>query len=182
MNVDSGGKCLLHGGIIRQVCQHAQLNLRVIRGEDQAVLIMRDKGFAQFAAHFVSNRNILQIRFGGGQSACHRQRLLKVGMDSAVFIDCIAQSLDIGRVQFGNLPVIHDLFNDGVFVDQSVQDRLIGGIPGFCFLAVRQIQLFKQNHAQLLGGRDIEFFSGSLIDLRLNPGDFPLHFPAGLIQ
>ena len=51
--------------------------------------------------------------------------------------------------------------------DQLLQHLGIGGIAALGFLFGGQLQLAKQNIAQLLGGIDIEFAAGQLIDLLL---------------
>ena len=51
--------------------------------------------------------------------------------------------------------------------DQLLQHLGIGGIAALGFLFGGQLQLAKQNISQLLGGIDIEFAAGQLIDLLL---------------
>ena len=45
-------------------------------------------------------------------------------------------------------------------------------VAGLCLLRMRHPQLFKQDHAQLLGGIDIEFLAREIIDFF-----FQLHDP-----
>ena len=51
--------------------------------------------------------------------------------------------------------------------DQLLQHLGIGGIAALGFLFGGQLQLAKKNISQLLGGIDIEFAAGQLIDLLL---------------
>ena len=67
---------------------------------------------------------------------------------------CIRDS--VGAFQLGVLSVAQHIRHDGRIVPQLFQHVGIGGPAGLGLFPVGQAQLFKQDHAQLLGGVDVE--------------------------
>ncbi|KAJ4501999.1 hypothetical protein HRR73_009600, partial [Exophiala dermatitidis] len=57
--------------------QHAQLDLAVVRGKDQPVLLAWDKGLTDLTTLFQTNRDILQVRVSARQTTRLGQRLIE---------------------------------------------------------------------------------------------------------
>ena len=95
MEVLAGAERLLHARIIRNVRQHAQLDLTVVR-VDQHPAGARDEHAANFAAQLRAHRDILQIRVRGGKAARRRDRVLERRADAAVRPDDLLQAIGIG--------------------------------------------------------------------------------------
>src|SRR5690606_6648584 len=79
VNVDAVGEGLLQLRNIRDMCEQAQLNLRIVGG-DQTVALLRNKRLADTAALLRPDRNVLQVRVIGGETTrctC-RQRVRRV--------------------------------------------------------------------------------------------------------
>ena len=149
----------------------AQLDLTVI-GIEQCAALRRDEELAHFAPERCAHGDILEIRFRRGDSAGTRFGLPVAGVDSVIRRNGLEQSLDIGRVQLCQLPVLQHKIDDRVLVAQSLEHFCIGRPACFCFLAGGQSQILKQHNTELLRRKDIEFFACLFIDALFERTDF----------
>src|SRR4051812_27693360 len=82
MDVATGLESLHKSRIPREVCKQAQLDLRIIRGQQQPTLT-RNESPPDIPAQFSPNRNVLQIGVTGGEPARTSYRLIERGVQSA---------------------------------------------------------------------------------------------------
>ena len=150
---------LAHGVVTGDMRQHPQLDLAVVRVHQHAAGLGNEH-FPDLRAQIRANRDILEVRLGGGQTSRGRYQILEGGVDPPVLPDLLHQAVGVGGFQLGQHPVIHDGRNDGVLVFQFFQNLRIGGIAGFRLFHRRKPQFFKQQLSQLAGGIDVELPAG----------------------
>lgn len=76
-------KRLNHIPVVRNMCEHTQLNLGIV-GIHKHPTFPCDKKAAQFAAKVGAHRDILQIRLSRADTAGTRFSLVKIRMDASV--------------------------------------------------------------------------------------------------
>ena len=144
MDILSRAECFNHMLILRDMRQHTQLDLRIVRVDQHMVVIRRNEHAAQFAPQLGTHRDILQIRVGRRQAAGRRDRLLEMRVDAAILrADDLEQSLDIGAFELAQLPVFQNARHDRVIVCNALEHLDIGRVPGFCLFRRGQMQFFK---------------------------------------
>src|SRR5258707_5925037 len=79
MDVITAAKSFHQQSVFRKVRQQAQLNLRIVGGE-QHVAWLRDNRRANFTAQLGANRNILQVGVDGGKPPGGGPRLVDNGV------------------------------------------------------------------------------------------------------
>ena len=72
--------------VARQVREHAQLDLRVVGG-DQHVPAVGDERAPDLPAELGANRNVLQVGIAAAQPAGRRDRLVEAGVHAPGFAD-----------------------------------------------------------------------------------------------
>ena len=110
VNVDAIVEGLAQARNVGDVGEQAQFDLRVVSRE-QDIARGGDEGFADLAAFFGADRDVLQVGIGGGEAAGLRacQRVRRVHA-AGVLVDRLAQRLGVGRAQLGqHAPVEHHL-------------------------------------------------------------------------
>ena len=144
MDVHPVAESLLHGFVVRNVGQHPQFDLAVIRVH-QHTARFRHKHFSYFRTHIGTNRDVLQIRLCGGQapSGCHQ--ILEGGVYTPVTADFFQQTVSVGGFQLGQHPVIHNRRDNRVFVLQLFQNFRIGRVTLLGFPGRRQAQPVEKN-------------------------------------
>ena len=150
VDIHAGGKRLLHVLILRDMRQHTQLNLAVV-GVDKHAAVLRHEHFSNFAPQFGTNRNILQVRFCRGKPPRRCDHVLERCVNSAVTCNFLDQPIGVGRFQFRKRPIIQNRLDDRVPVFELFQYLGIRRVAAFRLLDRRQLQLFKEDFAQLLG-------------------------------
>ena len=145
----------LHLGVAGNVGQQPQLDLGVVRVYQHAAL-RRGEHPPQLAAQLRAGGDILEVWLRGAQPPRGRHRHLEAGAHSPVRLDDLHQPIHVGAFQLGVLPVAQHVRHDGRVVPQLFQHVGIGGPAGLGLFPVGQAQLFKQDHAQLLGRVDVE--------------------------
>ena len=95
--------------VLRNVSQHPQLNLGIIRTEKHAVCPLRHKSLANKAPLLQTNRDILQVRVNRGQAARLGQILNIASVDLAVSHYRLLQSDDISGLKLADLTVFQNL-------------------------------------------------------------------------
>ena len=63
--------------IVRHMGEHAQLDLRIVSGEQEIAGAPRNEGSADFLADLGANRDVLQIRIGRREPAGRRHSLIE---------------------------------------------------------------------------------------------------------
>ena len=150
--------------IPRQVRHNAQLDLRVVR-RDNDVIFRRDKRLANTAPFFVTHRNVLQVWIGRRQTAGGGDRLMIGGMHAARFgVNHQRQLIGIGRLQLRQPTILQNHFRQRIIERQLFQHLFRGGRRTARRLLQRLDTLFfKQDRLQLFGGGEIKRFPGDLM-------------------
>jgi len=144
----------------------AQFDLRIVSA-DQFAAGCRDECFANFAAFFGSNRNILKIRIRGRQTSCHSDRLFEGRVDSSVFgIDHLRKFFRISRHEFCDRAVLQGDLCQGIIFSQFRKNFFAGGIiPRDRLFRFRTLEnnthLVEQNLAKLFRAGQLEIFPGN---------------------
>ncbi|MPM10491.1 hypothetical protein SDC9_56823 [bioreactor metagenome] len=113
--------------------------------------MLGNEGLPDFPAFFHPDRNILQVRIDGTQSAGLRQCLLVARMDLSGFrFDEFQESFHVGRLQFGQLSVIQDVLHDRRLRLQFFQYIHRCRIACFRLFDGWQAHLLEQDDTQLL--------------------------------
>ncbi len=88
--------------VLRHVGQDAQLDLRVVGGEQDGVVadVAGDEGAAHLAAELAAHRDVLQVRVRRREAAGGGDSLVEGRVDAAVArVDGAGQRLDVGRTR-----------------------------------------------------------------------------------
>ena len=118
-----------HSGVLAQVCDDAQLDLAVVGGKQCVCLTARHEGATDFAALRGAHRYVLQVRVVGTQSSSGRNCLIIGSMYQSVLrIDQRWKRVKVSRFQFGERPVVQNLLDDGMLVQEFLQNLLARGI------------------------------------------------------
>ena len=174
--VDLGSRCGVnilpvlegfdHVLVLRDMREHAQFDLRIIRVNQDVIFVRCDKHAAQFAAKLGADRNILQVRFGRGQASGGGHGLLKMRVNASVRrTDDLEKSLNVGAFQLGQLAVLEDARHDRVVLRDTLKHLNVGGIACFCLFRSLQAEFLEQHLAQLLGTVDVELAVRVMINL-----------------
>ena len=101
--------------------KHDQLNLRIVRGKEDATFF-RDKRGTDPPPLLGAHGNVLQIGVLAGKSARFRSGLGKRRMDPSGFlVDLQRKLVDIGILQFAQHPVMQDQGNFLIGFGQGFQ-------------------------------------------------------------
>ena len=154
-------------GVAGQVRHDAQLDLRVVRGDDLPAL-RRDERLADAPAFLGADRDVLQVRIGRRQPPGRRDRLVVAGVHAAgARIDDLRQLLGVGRAQLRQAAVIEDQARQLVLVGDRLQRLLVGrGLAARRLHRHRQLQLVEQDRRELLGRVEAEGAPGDRVRLR----------------
>ena len=174
--VDLGSRCGVnilpvlegfdHVLVLRDMCEHAQFDLRIIRVNQDVIFVRCDKHAAQFAAKLGADRNILQVRVGRGQTSGGGHGLLKMRVNTSVHrADDLEKSLNVGAFQLGQLAVLEDARHDRVVLRDTLKHLNVGGIACFCLFRSVQAEFLEQHLTQLLGAVDVELAVRVMINL-----------------
>ena len=155
MDVHPAPERLLHPRVIRNVREHAQLDLAVIRVDKDAA-VRRDKHPADLAAKLRPHGDILQIRLRRREPPRRRHHVLERRVDAPVVRDLLHKAVGIRRFQLGQHPVVQNGLHDRMLVFQLFEHLRVRGIAAFRLLHRRQSQLFKQQLPELLRRVDVE--------------------------
>ena len=154
-------------GIVRQMRQNPQLDLRIIRRQQPAVLV-GDKCPPDFLAEVGADRYVLQIRIATAQPPRRGNSLVVRRMHPpGLFVNLQRQRVDVGRLQFRQLTVIDDPVRQFVLARQFLHHAHVGRGPGLGLLDNPQLQLLEQDHPQLLRRIDVERLPRQRIDFVL---------------
>ena len=138
-------------GVLRQVGQHPQVDLGVVRRQKHAALA-GDKGLPHLPSQLASHRDILQVGVAGGQPPGGGARLVEAGVyPPRLRIDQRRKGIDVGRFELGELAVLQKQLDNGVSAAESLQHGRIGGVAALGPPPSGQSQLLEEHQTQLLG-------------------------------
>ena len=127
MDVLAGSESLQQAFIARDVRHDAQLDLRIVRGNN-AGTGRRNKRLADAPALCRANGNVLQVGIGARQPPGHRRRLAVTGMHATgVAIDHERQFVGVGQFELGQPAIFEDQFRQRMIERQFRQRFLVGG-------------------------------------------------------
>ena len=120
-------------GILGDVREHPQLDLRVVGGE-QAAAVGGDERAAHLAPVGGAHRHVLQVRRLARDPAGRGVGLLERRVDAAVGTDQRRQRVGVGAAQLLDLPVAEEVFDDRVLVGELLERVGVGRRPGLRLL------------------------------------------------
>ena len=154
-----------HGGVLRVVGEDAQLDLRVVGGEQLPAGLAGDEGRADFAAFLGADRDVLQVRVAGAEPAGGGDDLVERRVDAARFgVDHRRQRVDVRVLELRELAVLDDLRRQRMRCGQLFEHVGVGARAGLCFLDDRQAELLEQHLGELLRRADVERMAGEFFD------------------
>ena len=119
----------------RKMRQEPQFDLRVVRTDQDVRRVARTEKTPDFAPFVIPHGDVLQIRLLAGQPAGGSHRLIERSVNEPrALVDERAEALDVGGVQFLDLPVTEDQRDDGMLVHEFFQNFRRGGKALFVFL------------------------------------------------
>ena len=94
----------------------------------------RDEGFADFAAEFAADGDVLEVGVAGGEAAGGGDVLVEVGVDALVVGgDVVGEGVDVGGLELGGLAIEEDVGGDGVVDGEEGEGLFVGFVlAGFC--------------------------------------------------
>ncbi len=125
-------------GVLRQMRQDPQLDLRIVSG-DQLMMLWSDKRLADLATDLRADRDVLEVRVRRAEPSCGCDGLMEARVDAVgCWVDVVGERLEIGRDQLGELSVLEDERRDRCenigIKDKFVEDLSICRVPGLGFL------------------------------------------------
>ena len=128
-----------------------------------------------------ADRDVLQVRLGGGQPAGGGDGLVERRMDAAVGGHRVQQPVD-GDLEPGRVAVGQQMLQERMpgLVEQRLQCVRVGGVSGLGALGLRHLELVEQHHLKLLGRPEVDLLAdhpvcrfGGVAD---QVGEFALQF------
>ena len=168
VDVLAGREGLDEPRVARQVRHDAQLDLRVVRGDDPRAR-RRDERLADPAALGRAHRDVLQVGVGGGEPPRHRHGLRVVGVHAAGSrVHHARQLVGVGALELREPAVLEERLRERMVQRQLLQHLLVRGRRARGrLLHHRELQLREEDLAELLGAREVEGLAGELVRLRL---------------
>ncbi len=187
MDVEARVEGVQHVLVLGQRGDDAELNLRVVRRQQQVVVVAGHEGAAYLAAPFGADGDVLQVGVGGGEAARGSDSLVVDSMQSARGgVDELGEAIEIGAHQLADGAVLQYQRDDGVLIRELGEDVFGGGVllGGGARRLVGHLQLLVEYVAQLLRRADVEAFAGQPVDFLLDGvallGELPRIFPQRL--
>ena len=158
--------------------QQTQLDLRVIRNQELESRRCNEGAPDRFPT-LRADRDVLQIRVGGGQPPRGRPHLVEAGVDAAgLGVDVGRQRIDVGGLEFRELPVLHQKLRHLVTHRGELLEHVdIRRRARLGLLEHWELQVPEQHGAQLGCGVQVELHSRRRVepplDRRERHGKFP---------
>jgi len=181
----AAGEAVEQAGVLRERGEDAQLDLRVVGGEDLVIALARDEGAADFAACRGADGDVLQVGVLRVEPARAGGELVKGSVDAAVGgRDGVGQRVDVSGEEFAGFAIFHDLGDDGMLRRERGERGFVGGVLaglGFLCLGIER-ELAEENFAELLGRADVEFSQCVLVDRGLEAREIGAQFFADFLE
>ena len=81
VNIVAVTESIEHDFVVAEIRHQAKFDLRIV-GAEEHIALSRDKRLADFAAHIVAPRDVLQIWIGRRQAACGGHGLVVSGVNA----------------------------------------------------------------------------------------------------
>ena len=145
--------------ILGDTGHHPQFHLGIVAAHKQIIAFPGHEHFPHPFPHFRPGGDVLEVGFRAGEPPGDRGHLIEMGMDpSRNRIDQGMEAQEIGRKQFGELPVGDQCLDDRMFSLEGFQYGYIGRISSLGFFDDGKSQFFKEQAAQLFRRIQVEFF------------------------
>ena len=171
VDVEVGVEGLEHAMVAGQGGDDAELDLGIVGGEDQMLVVGGDDGGAYLASAGGADRYVLQVGVGRREAAGGGDGLMIDGVQAAGGgVDELGEGEQVGVEQFRHGAVFEDEGDDGMARRELDEDILGGGelARGGERRLVGDAELLVEHVGELLGRGDVEGGAGELVDL---PGD-----------
>jgi hypothetical protein len=157
--------------VAADVREDAQLDLRVVRGEQRDVRRPGDERPPDAPAERRPDRDVLEVRVARRQPPGGRDGLVERRVQPPVRGDQRRQRLDVGRAELRVDPPLEQLVDHRVGGAELLEDRRVRRVAGLRPLALRQVELEEQDLLELLGAAEVELVSDVDVDLPLQALD-----------
>ena len=133
------------------------LNLRVVRSHEFIKAIAHDEGRTNLTAGFGAHGDVLQVGFGGRQTAGRGHGLVKRGVNAAVRLHGFDEALQ-GGLHLLVLAVCQEVIQEGMRVLCRELFNLLGrgGIARLRLFGLGQLESLKEHGLQLLRRVEVE--------------------------
>jgi hypothetical protein len=148
--------------LARDVRKDAQLDLRVVGGEQAAARLGDERG-ADLAAELGSNRDRLQIGARRRQPPGRRHRLVDRRVQTPVVADQRGQWSEVRVHELGQLAPLLDDGDDLVVGPNRAKDLRVGRVPRLALASGRQLELLEQDAPELLRRAEHELLPGQVV-------------------
>ena len=150
-------------GVLGEVGEHPQLDLRVVGGE-QSPAFLGDEGATHLATVGGAHRHVLQVRRLARDAPGRGVGLFEGGVDATVGPDQRRQRVGVGAAQLLDFAVAQEIFDDRVVVGHLLERVGVGRRAGLRLLHRDQPELLEQDGAQLRGGVHVELLPRVRVD------------------
>ena len=155
MNVVVVGEGVNHVAVMGKGGDDAQLDLRVVGGQQDIVVVAGHKGAADFAAPFGAYGDVLQVRIAAGKASGGGDSLIVDGVETVGdWVDELGKAVEISADELGERTVFEYLLDDGMALFEF-EKHIFGGrilLGGGAGRLVGDFKLLVQHFAQLFGG------------------------------
>ena len=149
-NVLAAAERLEERRILRVVREDAELDLRVVGGEDPRAR-RRHERRADAARELRADGDVLEVRVGRGEAAGRRAGLVERRVDAAVRADELGERVDVGPLELRERAVLEDERGERVVLGELLEDVLVRGRP--------RLEPLQHGQPELLGAaRDVSYF------------------------
>ena len=148
-------------GIAAQVRQHAQFDLRVVRGHEQEAVVGNEAA-PYVGADLGADRDVLEVRVRGREPTRRRDGLVEARVQpSRPRVHEDRQRVHVRAAQLVQLAVLDDAAGEGVpQLGQLLQHGRIRRRPRLGLLQHREVQLVEQDLPELGRRVDVELLAG----------------------
>ena len=142
-------------GVFREVGEHAELDLRVVGGEETRSDV-GDERAADLTTVGGADGDVLEVRRLARDAAGGGVGLLERGVDAAVGTDQRRERVGVGAPQLLHLSIAEQVFDDRVLLGHLLERVGVGRRPGLRLLHRDQAELLEEDRAELRRGVHVE--------------------------
>src|SRR5919204_1964589 len=173
MDVVVRAERLEESGVVGDVREDAQLDLRVVRRDEDGPRLTGHERAADAPAERRADRDVLEVRRVRRQPARCGDRLVEVRVHApGLGVDERRERVGVRALELLHLAVIEDLLHDRMRLAELLEDLRVRRVAtAHRTTAARELQLREQQVLQLLRRVDLELVSDGVVRLALDPRD-----------
>ncbi len=172
MDVDAAFERVDQAGVLGEVREHPELDLRVVGGE-QAPPVLGDERAPELASVGRADRDVLEVRRLARDPAGRRVGLLEGRVHTPVGRDQRRECIGVRAAQLLDLAVAQQVVDDRVVVPHLLERVGIGGRARLRLLHRDETELLEEHDSQLRRRVHVELLAGVLPDRAHRAGRTP---------